>query len=104
VTPVGVTIDAGITVRVYFASLIGTLMVTDGVNRPWIATNLTSTPITGTYIDYDGIGGSWTTIGAPKIYGGAAFVILNAVNGVSRRTDISWSNPGTLSIGWQQPT
>lgn len=104
VTPVGVTIDAGIMTRVFFASLIGTLMVTDGVNRPWIATNLTASPITGTYIDYDGVGGSWSTIGAPKVYGGAVFVILNAVNGVSRRTDISWCKPGTLALGWQQPT
>ena len=102
VTPVGVTIDGGIMTRVFFASLIGTLFVTDGVNRPWIATDLTSTPITGTYIDYDGLGGSWTTFGKPVVYLGAVVVILNKVNGVSRRVDISWCNAGTLAIGWQQ--
>lgn len=104
VTPVGVTIDGSIMTRVFFASLIGTLMVTDGVNRPWIATDLTATPITGTYIDYDGMGVDWTIYGAPRVYGGAAFGILNLVNSVSRRQDVSWSEPGTLGTGWQQAT
>lgn len=103
VTPVGVAISGAITVRVFGASLIGTLMFTDGVNRPWIATNLTATPITGTYIDYDGSGTAWTIYGAPKVYDGALFGILNQVNSVSRRVDISWCNVGDFSIGWQQP-
>lgn len=102
VTPVGVTIDGAITTRVFFATLIGTLMATDGVHRPWIATNLTTTPITGTYIDYDGMGVDWTMYGAPRVYGGSAFGILNQVNSVSRREDISWCEPGTLATGWQQ--
>ena len=37
----------------------GTMVVTDGVNRPWVASNLSSTPITGTYIDFDGMGTAW---------------------------------------------
>ncbi len=102
VTPVGVAISGAIQVRVFGVSLIGTLAFTDGVNRMWIATNLTSTPITGTYIDYDGHGVSWATFGAPKVYNGSAFVILSQVNGVSRRVDISWCNVGDFSTGWQQ--
>lgn len=102
VTPVGVTIDPSASTRVFFASLIGQLIVTDGVNRPWIATNLTSTPVTGTYIDYDGLGGSWSAYGKPALYGGAIFFILNAVNGVSRRTDLAWCEPGQPAVGYQQ--
>lgn len=103
VTPVGITIDAGITTRVFALSMIGLLAFTDGVNRPWEATNLTSTPITGTYIDYDGVGGAWTAYAGPADYNGAPFMILNEVNGVARRADISWANPGNFAIGWQQP-
>lgn len=102
VTPVGVTVDSAITTRVFGTSLIGTLAFTDGVNRMWVATNLTSTPITGTYINYDGAGVAWNTFGAPWVYGGAAFAILRTVNSVARRADVSWCNPGTLSVGWQQ--
>lgn len=102
VTPVGVTINASVTTKVFMISLIGNLIVTDGVNRPWIATNLTSTPITGTYIDYDGLGVSWTAFGAPWLYGNAIFFALNQVNGVSRRTDVSWCEPGLPAIGYQQ--
>ena len=102
VTPVDVTIDGSVTTRVFFASIIGQLVVTDGVNRPWIGSDLTSTPITGTYIDYDGAGGSWTAYGAPAFYGGSIFFILNQVNSVSRRTDIAWCEPGQPDIGYQQ--
>ncbi len=104
VTPVGVTIDAAITTRVFMVSLIGQLVVTDGVNRPWVATNLTSTPVTGTYIDYDGHGVSWTAFGAPALYGNAIFFILNQVNGISRRTDVSFLEPGFVDVGLQQDT
>lgn len=102
VTPVGVAIDASTTTRVFFASVAGSLMANDSINRPWVATNLTSTPITGTYIDYDGAGVTWTAYGAPRIFLGSAFVILGQVNGVSRRADISWSSPGDFTTGWQQ--
>lgn len=102
VTPVGVTIDGDVNTRVYFASLLGDMMVTDGVNRPWIASDLTATPVTGTYIDYDSAGVSWSVYGKPALYGNAVFVILNKVNGVSRRTDLAWCQPGQLSVGWQQ--
>lgn len=102
VTPVGVTISASITTRAFFASLLDNLIAHDGINRPWIGTNLTSTPITATYIDYDGAGVSWTAFGKPQVYLGAVFFILNAVNGVSRRADVSSSEPGLPAIGYQQ--
>lgn len=104
VTPVAVDIDAGIATRVYMVSCVGQLVVTDGVNRPWIGSNLTSTPITGTYIDYDGAGVEWTAYGAPQLYLGGVFFILNEVGGVSRRLDISSSEPGLPAIGYEQIT
>lgn len=102
VSPVGITIDASVTTRVYGTSFGNTLAVTDGVNRPWLATNLASTPITGTYIDYDGSGTTWAAFGPLRLYAGSFMAILAQVNNVSRRTDFSWSNPGDASAGWQQ--
>lgn len=102
VTPVGVAIDGGATTRVYGTSFANQLSMTDGVNRPWLATNLTSTPITGTYIDYDSLGTAWTVFGPMRIYAGCVVAILNTVNSIGRRTDISWSLPGDASAGWQQ--
>lgn len=102
VSPVGITINADVTTRVFFVSEAGAMAVTDGVNRPWVASDLTTTPITGTYISYDGTGVTWSIYGAPRIYLGAMFGILNQVNGVSRRADVSWSEPGLFATGWQQ--
>lgn len=102
VSPVGITIDPAVATRVYGTSFANTLVVTDGVNRPWLATNLSSTPITGTYIDYDSGGTTWSAFGPFRLYAGSFFCILNQVNNVQRRTDISWSNPGDASTGWQQ--
>lgn len=111
VTPVGITINSGVG-PIYITSVVknvgGTtqsvLVVNDGVNRPWIGTNLTSTPITGTYINYDGAGSAWTAIGQPVVWQGSVFFVLNAVNGVSRREDIAWSEPGQPDVGYQQAT
>lgn len=102
VTPVGVTIDDSFDTRVAFCDLLGTMVVNDSVNRPWIASDLTSTPITGTYIDYDGAGVSWSAYGAPRVYGGSMFFILKEVNGIARRQDVSWSELGDPATGYQQ--
>jgi hypothetical protein len=101
VTPVGITIDSALNTRVDFISLIGNLEISDGVNRPWIASNLTSTPITGTYIDYDGVGGSWSSK-KPFLYGGSIFHPLKQVNGIGRGVDFSWCEPGQPTVGFQQ--
>lgn len=101
VTPIGVTIDPGVTTRVQFVSLADELGVSDGVNRPWTASNLASTPITGTYIDYDSGGVDWN-IQHWVVWGGAIVAVLRTVDGVYRQTDISWSEPGQMTVGWQQ--
>ncbi len=102
VTPVGVAIDSATTTRVYFATMGGVMAVSDGINRPWVAANLSSTPITGTYIDFDGMGTAWIAYGPPVVYGGSGFFVLTSVNGVAARLDIAWSEPNDWTTGYQQ--
>lgn len=102
VTPVGVSITSGLTSRVYFESLGDTLIVTDGVNRPWLGTNLSATPITGTYVDYDGGGTAWSAYGRPTVYGGAVFFIMDIDGASSARSDLIWSEPNQPGVGYQQ--
>lgn len=102
VSPVGITIDPTVTTRVYGTSFEDQLIVTDGVNPPWLASDLTATPITGTPIDFDGMGTAWAVFGPFTIYGGSAFAILASVGGVAARTDITWSAPGDAATGYEQ--
>lgn len=102
VTPVGVTIDASETTRVYMASMNGVLCVSDGIHRPWTAGPLDASPLVGTYIDFDGLGTTWSAFGAPVVFGGSGFFILNQVNGVPARLDIAWSQPNDWTTGYQQ--
>lgn len=102
VTPVGVAIDSNPESRVYFASMGGVMAVTDGVNRPWVASNLSSTPITGAYIDFDGSGTAWAAFGPPVVFGGSGFFVLRSVNSVGARLDIAWSEPNDWTTGYQQ--
>lgn len=104
VTPAGVTIDNAIPTRVYGTSFGDQLAVTDGTNRPWLATDLGSSPITGTYIDFDGVGTTWAAHGPGRLYAGSIIWTLSQYNSVAYRTDIAWSLPGDLSSGYQQPT
>lgn len=111
VTPVGVSINSGVG-PVYITSMVAeiggvtqsVIVVNDQLNRPWYGTNLTGTPITGTYIDYDGAGVAWTAVGQPVVWQGALLFILGAVGGVARREDIAWSEPGSPDTGYQQAT
>ncbi|HKW09275.1 MAG TPA: hypothetical protein VJO33_02785 [Gemmatimonadaceae bacterium] len=102
VTPAApVAISSAITTRVKMVSLGDRLIVSDGVNRPWMATNLGATPITGTNIDYDGANVAWACQDI-TIWSGALVVALKHVAGVSRQSDLSWSEPGQPDVGWQQ--
>lgn len=103
VTPVGVAMDASTETRVFFASMGGVLCVTDGVHRPWVASDLSSAPIVGTYIDFDGMGTDWTAFGPPVVFGGSGFFILGRVNSVGARNDLAWSEPNDWTTGYQQP-
>lgn len=101
ITPVGITIDPDV-IRVYFCSFGEQLIISDGVNRPWIASNLTASPITGASIDYDGAGTLWSAYGRPAEYSGSLFFIINQVGSVPARSTITWSAPGDASIGYEQ--
>lgn len=102
VTPVGVTIDGSTATRVFAADMNGIMVVSDGVNRPWIGSNLNATPITGTYIDFDGSGTAWAAFGPPQVFGGSGFFVLKSYNGTSYRIDIAWSEPADWTTGYQQ--
>lgn len=103
VTPVGVTIDGSDSTRIKFVSLAGIMVVSDGIHRPWVASNLSSTPITGTYIDFDGSGTDWSAQDI-TVYSGAIVVLLDQFDGAFAKTDIAWSAPGDPTLGYQQPT
>lgn len=102
VTPVGVALDATVGTRIYFASLNGVMVVNDGVHRPWVASNLTATPITGTYISIDGAATAWVAFGQPVVYGGAGFFVLRSVGATNASSTLAWSEPGDWTTGYQQ--
>lgn len=102
VTPVGITIDNAIPTRVYGTSFANQLAFSDGVNRPWLATNLGSSPITGTNIQFNAANDTWAAFGPGRLYGGSIIWILDNVAGTGARTDIAWSLPGSLGTGYQQ--
>jgi len=102
VTPVAVTIDPS--ARVSFVSVGTSIIVTDGVNRPWIGTNLTSTPITGAYIDIDGAAGAWKASTLTVYQGSVAFLVTAAPAGasVTPSVGIVWSEPFQPAVGYLQ--
>lgn len=111
VTPVGVAMrsdNAPIFVTSCVSNAGGTtesvMIINDCQNRPWIASNLTGSPVTGAYIDYDGLGTGWLCYSAPVVWKGAVFFPNISVGGVYRGDDMSWSEPGRPDIGYQQST
>lgn len=107
VTPVGVTIDASTapTSRFYMRTFANTLIFTDGVHRPWLGTNLGSTPITGTYIDIDSAGTAWTSIAPPCEYKGSLFFLVSTYAGaaaVQMGVGMVWCEPNQPSVGYCQ--
>lgn len=107
VTPIGVTIDNSTapTCRFYMRSYANSLIFTDGVHRPWIGTNLGSTPITGTYIDIDGSGAAWTSTAPPVEYKGSLIFIATTYGGsgaVQGGVAIVYCEPNQPSVGYIQ--
>lgn len=106
VTPVGISISATNT-HIYFETFGEKLVINDEVNNPWIASNLTNTPITGTVIDYNGTGvpgsgDAWAATGQPVVYDGSIFFILKSIAGVLQPPTIIWSAPGNPAQGYFQ--
>lgn len=104
VTPVDVEIDDGPLTKVYGTSLGTQLVISDGINDPWLASSLSSTPIVGTYIPYNAGEDDWSLFGPPRVYSGALVGILAEVDGTSQRTSLVWSAPGDASAGYEQAT
>lgn len=105
VTPVGITIDASTSTRVSFVAVGGAIVVTDGVNRPWVMSNFGGTPATGTYIDIDGAGGAWSTWGKPTLYQDSVMFITRTVPGgslVIPRVGLVWCEPNQPTVGYTQ--
>lgn len=99
VTPVGATIDSSTSTRVFMLSFADMLIVSDGVNRPWMGTNLSSTPITGTQIQYDSGNSLWSAQHMTE-YSGALVFILKTIAGVYHQTRITWSAPNDPTQGY----
>lgn len=105
VSPVGIAIDNATSTRVSFVAVGSSLVVTDGVNRPWVMSAYASTPVTGTYIDIDGAGGSWSTWGKPTVYQDCVMFITKTVPGGSAilpRVGIVWCEPNQPTVGYTQ--
>lgn len=91
VTPVGVTIDASAT-HVYSVNFADTIIISDGVNRPWKMTSLLATPITGAYLtDVPG-----AFYGPPVVYYAKLFGIKAA-----ERDTIIWSEENDPDTGYE---
>lgn len=92
VTPVDVIMTGG---PIFMLSFNGHLIINGGGGAPWIATDLSSTPITLTAIDIDGAGTAWQAKGQPVEYAGSVIFLRN-------NTDIVWSVPGDPATGYLQ--
>jgi len=102
VTPAGITIDASTGTRVYGVQFGNEFVVSDGVNRPWLMTNMSATPVTGTNIQFNAANNAWAAYGKPTVYGGSLFFIVDNIAGVSYRSTLAWSNPADASTGYDQ--
>lgn len=102
VTPTGCTISALAEQRVYGVQFGNEFVVTDGVNRPWLMTAFTATPVTATEIEFNAASDDWSAYGKPTVYGGSLFFIVNEVDGTFLRSTIAWSNPADAATGYDQ--
>lgn len=97
VTPASPTISSAARF-VYFVTFDDAVVVSDGVNKPWIATNLVSgTPVTATAINVDSVPTSWAAFGPPVVRAGKLVFIRD-----NDRTRIVWSEELDASTGYEQ--
>lgn len=106
VTPSGIALSSTAGAGGFHMTQInGQLIVSDSVNRPWVGTALSSTPITGTAIDMDGVGGSWSALGEPQVYIDTVQFIARTVpsgSAVTAGIGIVWSEPNQPAVGYTQ--
>lgn len=99
VTPAGPVISGAANTRVFALSFADKLIVSDGVNRPWMGTNLASTPITGTNIQYDSGNSTWSAQHM-TVYSGALVFVVLSIAGVFSQIKIIWSAPNDPTQGY----
>lgn len=105
VTPVGVTIDPTSRFPFAMASVGASMVCSDGVNKPWVASDFALTPITGTYIEINSTAGAWSAFGPPTIYQDSVMWITATVpvgSPVTPRVGIVWSEPNQPAVGYTQ--
>lgn len=103
VTPAGVTIPTS--GRVWMVDAFNNdLLVGSTVTgaRQWRATNLTSTPITGTELQINAANDTWSIQNSPTIYGGKAFWLIHDINATTIESRIMWSEEGDPTLGYLQ--
>jgi hypothetical protein len=100
VTPVGMPIDPG--ARVYLTPFSNRLCINDDLNPPWVASDLTSSPVTGTVIVYSDPGAPWRAYGPGRVYDGAIVWIVRYRDTESRTTRIAWSEVDDPLSGYFQ--
>lgn len=101
VTPAGITINSG-AARVHAVPYNGGFIISDGANEPWIASDLTSTPITGTEIEINTAGSAWYAYGKPTVNGGKVFFIVADIAGTKHLSRIAWSEELDAATGYMQ--
>ena len=98
VTPSNIVIDQF--ARVYLTPFSNRLVVNDGVNTPWVASNLGSSPVTGTLIDYTGNGLPWVAYGRPVVWQDSLFFVVRTRD--STGVDEGTPENRTARIGWSE--
>lgn len=104
VTPSGITIDTA--ARVGVVSISNVIVVTDGVNTPWVGSALSATSaMTGTKIPINAAGDDWTAYGPPTIYQGSVFFIAKTVpigSAIQPGVGMVWCEPNQPLVGYTQ--
>lgn len=98
VTPVGVTISGTMHAVRYGDELI----FSSSAGKPFRGTNLTATPITGTNIEIDSTPSAWIARGAPTVYGGKLFFVVDTIAGTLHTTRFVWSEEASAGTGYLQ--
>jgi hypothetical protein len=100
VTPDDMPIDLG--GRVHLTPFSNRLLVNDDLNTPWVASDLQSTPVTGTIITYSTEGVPWRAYGPAGVYDDAAVWVVRYRDTESRTARIGWSETDDPLAGYFQ--
>jgi hypothetical protein len=100
VTPAAMPIDPG--ARVHMTPFSNRLCINDDLNPPWVASNLTATPVTGTVIVYSDPDVPWRAYGPGVVFDGSIVWLVRYRDTESRTARIAWSEPDDPLSGYFQ--